>query len=309
MPILSISTVPANIGDIFKDFDDAVTEGRLVRSSETGFAFRLGDAVVEATGTELDYFNNLPFFGTITDMVVRERGTAAPLAEMTGLDIGAVLIAAAVDAEQNSGSPDALETLILSRGWTYEGFSGRDILGSGARTDSGVRVDFTGDDTFDLLGGKDRLNAGGGNDSVSGGAGADLLIGGAGNDEVSGGAGNDTVRGGRGKDELTGNRGNDDLRGEGARDFLDGGAGRDRIDGGAGRDNLTGGGARDVFIFDAGDGRDRVTDFQDGVDVIRLRASDPEIEAAGGGTRITYDGGVIILAGVDASLIDGDDFV
>ena len=159
---------------------------------------------------------------------------------------------------------------------------------------------FNGDDGDDVQaggGGNDTLTGGGGADDLSGGRGADLLQGGAGGDTLSGGAGRDTLEGGGGRDLLIGNggqdvlRGNggrDDLRGGGGGDLLDGGGGRDMLDGGGGKDALlggggrdvlqgaggadtltggkgadvlTGGGGRDIFEFTRGDGRDRITDF------------------------------------------------
>ena len=75
------------------------------------------------------------------------------------------------------------------------------------------------------------------------------------------------------------------------------------LDGGAGRDVLTGGAGRDVFVFAAGGGRDRVTDFGAG-DVLDLTGFGLEsfdtIETIvlAAGLRIDLDGAVIVLAGV-----------
>lgn len=110
---------------------------------------------------------------------------------------------------------------------------------------------FNGTDRADTLTGTQF------DDEIEGHRGADLLIGGKGNDDLEGGKDNDTLRGGGGHDELDGGSGNDRLTG---------GAGRDSLDGGTGDDVLTGGTGADVFEFDAGDGHDIITDFQNGRD-------------------------------------------
>ena len=134
-----------------------------------------------------------------------------------------------------------------------------------------------GDDTLSGRGGADSLTGGRGNDNVSGGGGKDALQGNGGKDLLRGNGGRDTLEGGGGKDTLEGGGGRDLLQGGGGRDSLDGGGGKDEIIGGGGRDDifggrgsddLTGGGGRDRFIFDRGNGRDTITDFQQNRDKI-----------------------------------------
>ncbi|MDF3606731.1 Calx-beta domain-containing protein [Paracoccus sp. DMF-8] len=140
-----------------------------------------------------------------------------------------------------------------------------------------------------LLGGNgnDLLNGGVGNDVLNGGNGHDSLLGGAGNDQLLGLAGNDVLNGGAGHDTLNGGIGNDILTGAGGNDRLIGGAGVDRLIGGAGTDIMTGGADRDVFVFTAisdsrpGVARDRITDFQVGVDDIDLRQIDANARLGG----------------------------
>jgi hypothetical protein len=60
---------------------------------------------------------------------------------------------------------------------------------------------------------------------------------------------------------LTGGDGDDVLVGTEAEDYLIGGAGNDVLIAGAGDDGLNGGAGEDIFIFDDGDGRDRIQDF------------------------------------------------
>lgn len=67
--------------------------------------------------------------------------------------------------------------------------------------------------------------------------------------------------GGAGRDRLVGDSGNDVLNGNDGRDRLDGGAGNDVLAGGRGRDVLDGGLGDDIFIFNEGDGFDRIQNF------------------------------------------------
>jgi hypothetical protein len=105
-----------------------------------------------------------------------------------------------------------------------------------------------------IVGGKygDLVFAGDGWDKVLGYGGNDTLNGEGGNDKLWGHAGNDVLRGGFGRDSLYGGADNDTLLGQGGNDWLDGGTGHDALTGGAGAD---------TFVFAAGYGWDRVTDF------------------------------------------------
>jgi Ca2+-binding RTX toxin-like protein len=113
---------------------------------------------------------------------------------------------------------------------------------------------------------------------------------------------------------LTGNSAANRIRGDGGNDLLFGGAGPDSLFGGAGRDTLrggtgtdllTGGTEADDFVFasaaEAGRGsaRDRITDFEPGVDDIDLRgfmAGGVFIGAAafsGVAGQVRYSGGIV----------------
>ena len=118
--------------------------------------------------------------------------------------------------------------------------------------------------------GNDRLFGGSGNDRIQGNAGRDQLAGGFGNDRLMGGFSSDRISGGPGQDTLKGDAGNDTLSGGKDNDKVIGGDGADRISGQAGFDILTGGAGRDVFILARNQGRDRIRDFEDGVDRIGL---------------------------------------
>ena len=88
---------------------------------------------------------------------------------------------------------------------------------------------------------------------------------------LSGTSGADFLTGGSGDDALWGNAGADTLSGMGGKDFLDGGNGADTLIGGTGNDTLRGGAGLDTFVFNTGDGSDKILDFQNG-DKIDLRS-------------------------------------
>ena len=83
----------------------------------------------------------------------------------------------------------------------------------------------------------------------------DTLLGSPRADQLFGLAGRDLLQGLAGNDLLDGGKGDDDLRG---------GAGNDVLTGGAGNDSLAGGAGNDSFVFNAGFGKDTITDFTAG---------------------------------------------
>ncbi|MBC2837142.1 calcium-binding protein [Paragemmobacter straminiformis] len=195
-----------------------------------------------------------------------------------------------------------------------EGGSGNDLLSGGMGDDS-----LWGDAGNDILGGF------GGNDRLDGGAGDDVLNAGAGDDVLTGGSGNDRLSASTGRDTLAGGEGDDLLYGLFGDDVLDGGAGSDRLDGGRGKDRMTGGTGADLFQFTSylrGE-VDVITDFEDGIDRLRLTG-------LGGGTdaarfrglvirdvtidgvdyaQISRGGHLIWLEGVDAADLTASDFL
>lgn len=75
-----------------------------------------------------------------------------------------------------------------------------------------------------------------------------------------------TFTGTNGLDTIIGSSGDDTIFGMGRNDIIDGGAGNDRLVDGRGRDVLTGGSGADVFEFIADGKRDKITDFEHGID-------------------------------------------
>jgi hypothetical protein len=88
-------------------------------------------------------------------------------------------------------------------------------------------------------------------------------------DELFGGAGDDVLDGGDGDDKLFGEQGNDTLLGGSGQDELQGGIGDDLLNGGQGDNTLTGGAGSDTFVISRL-GKNRITDFEDGIDRLAL---------------------------------------
>ena len=175
---------------------------------------------------------------------------------------------------------------------------------------------FGGDGGDSLLGGNgsDSLPGGNGDDFVQGNAGSDYSQGNAGNDTVRGGADGDTVRGGQGNDFVKGDKGADLVQGDKGDDFVRGGKENDTVRGGQnsdtvfgdlgddvlfgdkGDDTLYGGDGADLFVFRAGDGLDRIKDFDPAAgDLLEIRSGYASSEADGSVTLSLDDGGLVVL--------------
>jgi serralysin len=196
--------------------------------------------------------------------------------------------------------------------------------------------------------GNDTLSGGDGDDYMVGGAGNDAFDGGAGTDQVSyssstsavsvnlatgavggdatgdsftniedlyGSSFNDLLTGDSGNNRLSGGNGNDIINGGGGNDKLIGGAGNDTLNGGAGDDWFVGGADADTFVFNTNWGRDTVSDFQDGIDILDFSTTglvfgDLVITQSGNNTIITdINNNTIQLDNVLATDITAADFV
>lgn len=167
------------------------------------------------------------------------------------------------------------------------------------------QAEFAGNDLIYLSDGADRINTGAGRDLVTGAGGSDTLMAGAGNDFVIGGGGGDRSYGGLGNDLLL------DLDGA---NFLYGGDGRDVLVGGSGKDRMTGGDGADRFVFKPGDGKDVVTDFQDGTDRIAImvpgiKFGDLNFDVVGDGVKIGFGAGSVTLLHLAAGALSKADFI
>ncbi|MBB4403782.1 MULTISPECIES: Ig-like domain-containing protein [Rhizobium/Agrobacterium group] len=204
--------------------------------------------------------------------------------------------------DANGGESTGVTTVTVDGYTEYnivEGSNGDDVLIGTSRKDM-----------LEGGSGDDRLSAGEGHDIVDAGEGHDRVIAGEGSDDVYGGAGNDVLMGGAGNDVVFGGAGNDEISG---------GSGHDVLAGGSGNDVLTGGSGVDIFVFAAGDGRDVVTDFQAGLDIVQLSkdvfadyqaliASGAFTDGANGAEIAFKDGSTITFDGVKTEQFVIDDF-
>ena len=176
------------------------------------------------------------------------------------------------DANFRATNPPMPEAIDLTQPMYVVGTEGKDVLYS-----------LNGNDTMLGLGGNDSLFARGGNDSIAGGGGIDWIYAGDGNDSAYGGAGQDVIMGDTGDDKLYGEARLDRLYGDDGNDTLWGGDDFDILAGGAGADVLYGGAGADYFDFHnffevglAPGTIDRIEDFEDGIDKIRLNGMDSD---------------------------------
>jgi len=262
----TVSMLPGHTGG-FADLVDLV-DGLITESTITGFSATTitliavpYQFVVSGAGFTAGATPSGPVLtgGVIDSISVIIAGV--PSINVSGLALPVVDLMTAVQAEELGVNPAAIETLLLTMDWTFNGGAAPDVLLPGTLSGDGVPINMTGDDRINLGAGRDRFFAGDGNDTVNGGL------------------GNDVVWGGLGDDRLYGQNGNDVLRGEQGNDLLRGGVGRDTLTGGAGTDTLFGDADEDTFVFSniahlgIGATRDIIRDFVSDFDVIDLRGT------------------------------------
>ena len=131
--------------------------------------------------------------------------------------------------------------------------------------------------------------------TITANAKANRIIGSEEYDVIYGEAGKDIIYGGDGDDEIHGGTDNDKLYGDG---------GHDTLWGDAGSDTLTGGAGEDVFIYEAGNGKDVITDYTSGIDSIvvlgldsRTSVASPIVDNAGDVTFKVGSSGQILVQG------------
>lgn len=187
---------------------------------------------------------------------------------------------------------------------TLNGGEGTDVL---QYLDSGVGV------TVNLATG---LGAGGqaagdvivGVENVRGSRASDHLIGDDLANRFIGYGGWDTLEGGAGDDRLEGWRGHDFIDGGDGNDFILGGMDNDTLTGGAGDDTLGGGAGEDIFIFAAGSGNDKISDFSPSEDILDLSGASAGFSGKSDLEAVVSEeeGGLLIdLGGGDSVLIVG----
>ncbi|MBE8952002.1 MAG: hypothetical protein SR1Q7_02520 [Quinella sp. 1Q7] len=146
---------------------------------------------------------------------------------------------------------------------------------------------------------------------ITGNKNANYITGSSQDDEIDGGAGADKIYGGEGNDSLYGNTGNDLLDGGTGNDTLNGGAGADTLAGGAGSDILVGGDGKDVFLYNNGDGKDKILDYaeEDRISIsgdtyskYTTAKNDQDIIIT-----LASDGVITVVGGADKTIIGKDD--
>ena len=124
--------------------------------------------------------------------------------------------------------------------------------------------------------------------------GDDVFVGAQGRNIFHGRGGEDTIDGGNGGDTLNGGAGDDVLRG---------GNGNDTLKGGDGIDKLTGGDGSDTFVFSSiddfgtGAGKDKIIDFEAGVDIIDISSVDAVLGGGDNAFLLTAGNGTAEFSG------------
>ena len=192
------------------------------------------------------------------------------------------------NSAQNQISGGADDDALFGRGSAdvLVGGEGGDVLNGGGSRDTASYADAAGGVTVDLnntgvntgeAAGDSYVNI----EIIEGSGLADTLRGDAGDNELRGGQASDSLFGRGDNDKLIGDGGADTLNGGNGDDNLQGGGGADTLVGLAGVDLLTGDAGNDRFDFNnvsdsgvGGGARDRITDFEQGKDLIDLAGID-----------------------------------
>ncbi len=152
------------------------------------------------------------------------------------------------------------------------------------------------------------------------GDGKNKVTGNALDNEIHAMRGNDKIRAGDGADLAYGDDGKDVVGGDDGNDTLWGGGGDDTLIGNTGNDKLAGGTGADTFVFKANFSKDRIVDFEDNVDTLKLddvlwgggktaaQVVDQYATVSGGNTIFDFgNGDVITIIGItDKSIFDND---
>jgi Ca2+-binding RTX toxin-like protein len=306
-------TVFAPEDDAFKGLAStiAAVTGNEAPSDEAGTIGFLADALTligkgDASGVLTDILTYHVASGVFRLADIAALGDAASLTTLQGDAVVTDLDTtppSLIDADAGVGNPGIITTDVAADNGVIHVLDGVLLPVSVSSILTQAGTDFIiGDD------GKDEDSTGRGEDYVDGNGGRDV---------IRTGAGNDVAIGGTGTDSLAGGAGDDTLLGEGGSDMIKGGDGEDQIDGGAGDDWLSGGKHADTFVFSLGSGRDEITDFDAGEDMIDLSGyegissfEDLHIDNTRNGVRIELgDGDRITLDHVKASDLDASDFI
>ncbi len=270
------------------------TDGKLVDGADVAFAYQKTGVkeTVDAQGNKVFTFED---GGVYKHMVMNSTQTDVTLPDASGVN----WIGVTGNALNNRIDATAeTQDLVLDGGAgddTILSGKGNDLLKGGAGADvmrAGDGNDVLIADGADVAGGYSGLDGGAGYDqlimednttvnlvldsinveAIATGSGNDTLTGqkdtvdymlsaGAGNDVLRTAGGKDLLAGGEGNDTLESGAGDDQLIGDAGQDILRGGKGNDVLSGGKDADRLEGGADNDTYVFNRGDGADRILDY------------------------------------------------
>ncbi|MEM9059270.1 MAG: hypothetical protein AAGD13_02305 [Pseudomonadota bacterium] len=295
---------------------------------DTAFGFEVGLDKLDFSDLGLRFVDLAILVSGTSTRVEYDGGTGPASVNLQGID--AATITSDIMADPSGlGSPGGGVTLV-------EGSSSSEALvGSSAGEDF---VGGAGNDTINARAGDDTMVGGLGDDQYFVEQAGDVVIEQAnqGYDLVrstlsftlganieAGAARNNTVvidiTGNELSNELSGNDQSNVLTDDLGRDRLRALGGDDTLEGGADNDVLEGGTGADVFVFNANDGLDLITDFEvglDRIDVTSLGIAYADLIIIDGvlGANVLYDDtpgntGLVVLSGVSASELLLDSFI
>jgi Ca2+-binding RTX toxin-like protein len=266
---ITLDVEPVNDAPTVLDDEASLTEGKSVTVDVLG-----NDEDINGDDLDISDASVTSGDGTVT---INKQGKL--VVAYTGADLDPGQTATITVHYEASDGHDVDEgTLTVTVNGVAE--AGDDITGTPKKdtlvgTNAGERIfGLADDDVIKGRDGNDIISASDGDDTVDGGNDNDDITGGSGNDALKGGNGDDIIAASTGNDRVDGGSGDDELSGGLGKDVVIGGDGNDVINGWGGNDVMTGGNGIDVFIFRAGDGKDKITDFETGGanhDVIDLR--------------------------------------
>jgi Ca2+-binding RTX toxin-like protein len=197
----------------------------------------------------------------------------------------------------------------------FHGNAGSDTLNGGDGSDTAVYAAGTGSVRVNLSTTAQSLNG----QTVQAGKAIDGL---GGTDTLSGienitisTAGASFIRGSAVNNTITGSNAYDWIHGDAGNDILKAGGGNDVLYGGLGLDDITGGAGSDKFVFNKGDGRDIIRDYEDGLDKLQVLGtgaafSGLSLVSSNGGTEISYNGeAIFFLSGINKAVLGSTDFL
>ncbi|MCK4502560.1 MAG: hypothetical protein KAU22_05955, partial [Desulfuromonadales bacterium] len=251
--------------------------------------------------------------GSNLSIAVRGRGTITVSEYFSHLSKGVVALET-IERSVSLAKDRIVELDADCRGWfscdSFESAEGNGCLAYGGD----IKEKIVGSSLNDVVfgaGGNDRLYGGDGNDTLLGGAGIDTLHGDAGSDTLYGDAGKDVLFGGTGddaliggndNDRLEGGMGNDWLWGDDGSDSLYGDHGADILIGSHGNDSLYGGDGGDLYLFNRGDGQDKLHDKN-------IATLDGDGDIVRFGTAISSDDVAIYMSGANLYINYGENDV